>query len=123
DDQVQEGSLAFYEQINGLFTKSLDRAEEYYTALLKKPFTFDTEESIQLYGENLDFPAEERALKDRWRKYLKYRVLAKYVELKDNRDKNTDSTKEAAKTDAQLEAEARESIGKNLDNYFKRLRK
>ncbi len=123
DDQVKEGSLVFYEQINGMFTKSLDRAAEYYTELLKKPFTFDSEEYIQLYGENLDFPADERALKDRWRKYLKYRVLAKYVELKDDRDKSKDSTGNAAKTDEQLESEARESIGKNLDNYFKRLRK
>ncbi len=123
DDQVKEGSLEFYEQINSMFTQNLDRATKYYTELLKTPFAFDTEESIQLYGEKLDFPADERALKDRWRKYLKYRVLAKYVDLKDSRDKHKDSTGNTGKTDEALEAEARESIGKNLDNYFKRLRK
>jgi len=123
DDELRDGSLAFFDRLNVLFTKSVDRAEGYYKEMLEQPFTFTEDARFQLYGDNLPYPADEAALKERWHQYLKYRVLAKYVDLKDNREKTKDSLKNEQKSNKQLEEEARASVRKNLDNYFKRLRK
>ncbi|XZF14050.1 carboxy terminal-processing peptidase [Chitinophagaceae bacterium MMS25-I14] len=122
DDEINGNSLEFFDKFCDIFQKNVSRAEGYYKDILAKPFTFDKKEELQLNGDKLEFAADENALKDRWRMYLKYRVLAKYVELKDAQAK--DSTKDkVVKTDAQLEASARESVMKNQDRFFKRLHK
>ena len=129
DDEVKAGSIEFFIQFNEIFNKRLDNAEGYYKEILDQQFTFNTDDSIQLNGEQLEYAANETALKERWNKYLKHRVLAKYVDLKKDREKakekdNKDGDKTLAKkTDAELEKDARESVRKNHDNYFKRLRK
>jgi carboxyl-terminal processing protease len=126
DDEIKSGSINFFNIFNTLFTKRLNNAEEYYKDLLKAPFAFNTDEKIELKGEKIAYAASEAELKDRWRKYLKYRVLQKYVDLKNDQDKkkaNKDSTLAKLKTDAELEVEARNSIQKNMENYYKRMRK
>jgi carboxyl-terminal processing protease len=125
DDEIMSGNMVFFDKLNDLFSKNIDRAEKYYKEMLGQPFDFTQPGQYRSSGADLPWPADEAALKERWHQYLKYRVLAKYVDLKDNREKNKDSlkTETAAKTDAELEQEARESVQKNLDNYFKRLRK
>jgi len=126
DDQLNHGELTFFDKLNGMFIASIDRAEGMQKEALASPFTFTTDEKIELSDDNMPWPANEAALKDRWRQYLKYRTLAKYVDLKKERDQkheNKDSAKVVLKTDAALEAEARASVAKNQEAYFRRLRK
>lgn len=126
DDQINDGSIEFFEKLNEIFSKRIDNAEGYYKELLNQPFDFTKKEEVNLDGEDIPYSANETALKEHWRKYLKYRVLAKYVDLKDDQAKvkeNKDSVNAKMKTDAELELEARNAIRKNQDFYFKRLRK
>jgi carboxyl-terminal processing protease len=126
DDQINAGSFEFFDKLNVLFSERINDAEGYYKEILGKPFSFDKEETIQLNGEKLDYAADKNALKQRWYEYLKYRALAKYVDLKKDQEKkreNKDSVSAKFKTDAQLEVDARESVRKNQEFYFKRLRK
>jgi len=126
DDQIKEGSVEFFDKLNEIFSKRIDEAEGYYKELLDKPFDFSKEEEVNLNGEKIAYSANETALKEHWRKYLKYRVLAKYVDLKDDQQKkkeNKDSVNAKMKTDAELELEARNAVRKNQEFYFKRLRK
>jgi len=127
DDQINEGSVEFFDQLDVLFTKRINDAEVFYRGILKQPFSFSTNDSIQLTGDNIPYAANDAELKSRWSQYLKYRVLSKYVDLKKDREKakeNKDGDKKlAAKTDTELEKEARESVLKNQDSYFKRLKK
>ena len=133
DDEIRNGSIDFYEKLDAIFVKRINDADTLYKEILKTPYTFTGKEKVELNGEKLSYAANEAALKDRWREFLKYRVLAKYVELKDARDKKKDDNdttqpKEAVKdekpkTDAELEADARESVRKNQQAYFKRLHK
>jgi len=126
DDQIKEGSVEFFEQLSALFTKRINNAEGYYKEILDKPFTFTGNDSIQLNGDKLAYAANEGQLKERWTQYLKYRVLAKYVDLKKEQEKPADGEDKSvakAKTEAELEKEARESVRKNQVNYFKRLNK
>lgn len=127
DDEINEGSIEFFNELSATFTKRINEAEKYYTEILKNPFEFASQDSIQLNGEKIGYAPDETALQKRWHQYLKYRVLSKYVDLKKDRDKardNKDGDKKlAARTDAQLEKEARESVLKNQDSFFKRLKK
>jgi carboxyl-terminal processing protease len=126
DDQINAKSTEFFDRLNQLFSQRIDNAEGYYKDLLSRPYTFNGNDSIELNGEKLAY-VDEAGLKERWNEYLKYRVLSKYVDLKKEREKakeNKDGDKALAKkTDEELEKEARESILKNQNSYFKRLRK
>lgn len=158
DDEIRDGSVEFFDKMDAIYAKRIDSAEGYYKDILKTPFNFEVDENIQLNGDKLGFAANDAELKDRWRKILKFRVLGKYVELKNAQDKAKEAktkkgkkhksdddddattknligddeedvtdTKTASnakpKSDAELEADARESVRKNMEYTFKRLHK
>lgn len=126
DDPGDDTPLEFFNKVNDIFSKRSAQAEVYYKEILSKPFTFDTDETIALNADKTDYPANDVALKDTWRKYLKYRTLAKYVDLKKAQEKkkeNRDSVNAKYKTDAELEADARNEVRKSEEYYFKRLKK
>lgn len=124
DDELKSNSLAFFDDVNNLFIQRVNEAEKLYPEILKTPFSFDLQDSLQLDGKKLDFVKDDAALKARWKAYLKYRVLSKYEDLqKAEKKKVTDSANYKAKRFAVLEKEARESIAKIQDRYFKRLKK
>lgn len=134
DDEINESKVDFFNSINQIFSKRLVQVEQYYKDILNKPFSFNGNDSIQLTGEKISFVANDAALKNRWEQLMKYRVLAKYVDLKkeqetlkNNKDKKENKKDDSAglkpKSNEQLEKEARESVLKNQDFYFKRLKK
>lgn len=124
DDEIKNNSLAFFDDVNNLFIQRVNDAEKFYPEILKTPFDFSQSDSLQLDGKKLEFVNNGTALKDRWEAYLKYRVLSKYEDLKEAEEKKVkDSSNYKAKSFSTLEKEARESIGKIQDRYFKRLKK
>jgi len=124
DDEIKNNSLEFFDEVNNLFVQRVSDAEKLYPELLKFPFKFDENDSIQLDGKKLDFVESQSQMKERWKKSLKYRVLSKYIDLKKAEDaKVKDSVNYTAKSFAVLEKEARESIQNIQTRYFKRLKK
>ncbi|RYD57091.1 MAG: tail-specific protease [Sphingobacteriales bacterium] len=125
DDQINNGSVEFFTKLDAIFQKRISDGEAYYKDMLSRPFSFTGNEQVELNGEKIDWAAGDEALKDRWNKVLKYRVLARYVDAKKAQEKSKDSLTAAGKfkTDAELEQEARDAVRKNQDLYFKRLRK
>lgn len=124
DDEIKAGSLNFFNEVNDLYKKRLDYVADFFPSLLEKPFEFNTVDSIQSDGEKASYAAKPEDLKLLWKKYLKYRVLSKYVDLKTAEDKKVkDSTDYQAKSFAELEKEARESIEKVQKRYFSRMKK
>lgn len=121
DDQIKQGSTAFFDELNTIYSRRIDSAQVYYREILKNPFRFDDNDSIQLNGENLSYTSGTVALRERWNAYLKYRTLSRYVDMKKNQEKDTSNQEK--KTAAQLEADAREGVLKNQDMFFRRLRK
>lgn len=65
DDEINNNSVEFFNKFDALFTKSIARAESYYQDILKKPFTFNSNEQIQLNGPKLAYAADENELKQR----------------------------------------------------------
>lgn len=126
DDEIKNNSTEFFDSIDAIFLRRIDATEKFYTEILKTPFSFSTNESINLTPEKNEYAANEKELMDRWRLHLKYRVLAKYVDLKAEQDKkkeNKDSANVKLKTDTELEAQARETELKSNQRFFKRLHK
>ena len=128
DDEINSGSVEFFDKLDDMFVKGIARAEGYQKEILAKPFTFNGNDRIQLNGDKLTYAADETALKARWEQYYKFRVLGKFVELKKEQEK-TKSGKDSSgkivkiKTDAELEIAARESIQKNQVKLFARYHK
>ena len=126
DDQINVGSVEFFNQVDGMFTKNIDKAEKLYQDILKKPFVFNTDDSIKFSYEKQVYAANDKELRNRWYQHLKFRVLSRYVDMKKDQEKKVadkDTSLKICKTDTELEVDARTAIKKNYDSYFKRLRK
>lgn len=126
DDGEGENVVSFFNDFNTIYKKRIDEAEAYYNNALKKPVNFNTEETINLNGEKIPFATDANELQRRWDTYIKYRMLAKYVEIKDDQKKRIekkDTTLKMVYTNQQIDSVSRVSIKKNLDFYFKRMRK
>lgn len=124
DDEIKMGNTAFFTALNDLFVKRITEAQTFYKPILSKPFNFETNDSIELDGKKLSFAKNTKELKDRWELGLKYRALMKYIDLqKVEKQLVKDSAGYTAKNDVELEKEARASVEKMQDRYFKRLNK
>ena len=73
-------------------------------------------------ADKLDFPANDAARKESWRKRLKYLSLERYSDLLDLREKNKGKDGFVSKSDADLEKEARDKVMLIMDRNFDRLR-
>lgn len=123
DDEVNNNSLEFFQKANQLFINRIDSVEKYYKSILSKPFTFNLNDSVELDGKKLKYSKDEKELEARWYGALKYRTLAKYLDLKEAEEKQKEIVGYAPKSDKDLEKEAREAIEKVQARYFKRLKK
>ena len=132
DDQIKGSTFECYDLFNQLYTRRTKQIEGYFKDIIKTNFTFDGNEEIQLNADKIDFAPNEKALKERWTRYVKYRVLAKYMELKKiqedekaRRDtaKVVDTIKFVMKSDAELKQSARGKVDTNLQKYFAKLNK
>ena len=126
DDEIKQSSIEFFDSLDAIYLRDVTIAEKFYTKILSEPFSFKTNEKLQLNADKEEFATNEEELMDRWREHLKYRVLSKYIDLKNEQDKkkeNKDSVNAVMKTDLQLEEQAREDVKKSYDRYFKRIHK
>ena len=96
DDELNGKGWGFFEQFSALYKKALMRADTLADKILQKPFDFTVNESITSFKEdNFGFAADNTALKDRWSRRLKLRVMGRiYDEVKG------DSTKKMSFKDA-----------------------
>lgn len=123
DDDIKNGKFTFFDKSYDIITKRVEEAQAYYKDILAKPFDFSKDEDLQLDEEKLEFAKNQDALKEAWRKSLKYQTLAKVAEMMDAQDKakeKSDTVK--IKSKEELEAEARKKVLKSNDDYFKRIR-
>ena len=139
DDEIHGEKLQSFYALSESYTRRLNGASGYYTALLSKPFDFTTEENVVLDGEKSKFPITDADRKEVWRKRLKYLVLSKYTDMIEDREKNmkkpvvnvtldtatktsTKVEKFVYKADSTLEREARDQVRKQIDRYFTTLK-
>lgn len=85
DDYIKSSNMVFFDQTQEVIQKRIKESEKYYSHWLSRPFDFDLEESLEVDAEKMAYATDTKALKDFWRKWLKYRVQSRvYDKLKDN---------------------------------------
>ena len=125
DEEVSNGTYLFFDLVNTLVLKRIKECEKYYKDILATPFDFEKEESYETDPDKLAYPEGEMAMKESWRKYLKYQVLARVSEMIDQQDKSKlkKDSSFVEKTRSQMEEESRKKVLKSNDDLFKRLNK
>ena len=122
DDQAIQGDYAFFNAAYEIFEKRLKESEEISTEILKTPFDFTKNESIELDGEKTSYAKDETQQKDVWRKLLKYQAMVRLDDLLQAEEKKEKDEKGyKAKSLTELEKTARESVQKNQNEFFKRM--
>ena len=120
DDEIHGAPLLFYNDAASLYLKRVDEVMQLYKGILSKPFDFSTKEEISLDDDKANYPADEAARKESWRKRLKYVTLGQYTDFLQQKENRTKDTAIANKTDVQLEAMAREKVLTILNRTYNR---
>ena len=122
DDEMNGATIQLVPAVNQLYAKRIHEVADIYKDILAKPFDYSIDETVVLNADKLEFGSTELQRKDMWRKKLKYLTLERYADLLDQREKNKDKKDFKAKTDVEIEAEARQKVVKIMDKSFDRLR-
>jgi carboxyl-terminal processing protease len=122
DDEIKGAPVESFLAIGKTFNTRMEEAYAICNEWLTTPFNFSADEDVQLDGEKLEYAATTADVKERWRKKLKYLTLERYADLLDTREKNKGKEGFVAKSDEELEKEAREKTKKVIDRMFERFR-
>jgi len=121
DDEIKgDAPVQFFLEAGKVFNKRTEEAAAIYKDILSKPFNFTVNETVVTDPKKINFPANDAERRDAWRKHLKYLTLQRYVDLIDNRESNKGKDGSTAKTDAELEKEARAKVEAAMDRTFER---
>lgn len=131
DNEVKQGRTEFLDLSTRLIGQRQQEAQYLYKELLSQPFDFTSQESFETDPDKLQYPADEAARRDLWRRILKYQTMTRLAELLDEQErqqtkalaaagaKPSDATLSApTRTAAQLEEDARKQVRKYYDEFF-----
>ncbi|TCK67405.1 carboxyl-terminal processing protease [Winogradskyella wandonensis] len=119
DDQLKAYDLSFFDLTHQRLIQRISESQEVYSKILDKPFDYSKEEEFNSDYEALDYVKNKRELKERWRKQLKFSTIANYDEaLETNRLLAEDDETVELKSEKEVEAEARETTKKSLEELF-----
>jgi carboxyl-terminal processing protease len=122
DDEIKGGSVQFVPAVSEIYKKRLLETEQIYKDILAKPFDFTKDESANLNADQLDYPKNEAERKEAWRKRLKYLTLERYSDMLESREKNKGKEGYVAKTDEELEKDARDRVSRIMGRTYDRLK-
>ncbi|MBK9451178.1 MAG: carboxy terminal-processing peptidase [Bacteroidetes bacterium] len=124
DDQIKDGSYAFFDKADELYANRMAMVKGFYKEILTQPFDFNVDESIELKADEMPWAKDEKELKERWRKLLKFNVLSRlYTELDLQEKTESNPAGASTKTMAELEQDARVKVMKTYDDWSKRMDK
>jgi carboxyl-terminal processing protease len=123
DDEILGGPVQFVPAVSEIYKKRILESEQFYKEFLSKPFDFTKDETVNFDPDDTNYPATLEEKKEAWRKRMKFLVLERYADLKDQREKNKGKEGQVAKTDADLEKEARDRVHKIMDRSYERLKR
>lgn len=124
DNEALNGNYEFFNLTNDLLVAGLNKTQAYYREMLAEPFDFSKEENIEFDRDKKGFEKDDAALKDYWRRYLKYQTLTRLTDKLDEQEKTGEE--EEKKSFEELEKEAREDVLETLDrnyNYYLKVKR
>lgn len=129
DKMMISGDLAILDTSSELMNKRIGQIEKYVEELLAKPLDYTKKESLETDPKKRKFPTTEKDLFAHWERLMKYEVLSRIVDKKDEQngfaldDKGNKKkpTSDKKLTDAEIEKESREKVLKSYKKIFARL--
>ncbi len=123
DDEINDGTTKFFDLSINILETRVKEASEYVNEFLATPFDFTKDENLQTDPDKKDFAKDKKALKEEWRKILKYEVLSRIDEqltLQERMDKDKDTVVEVKSLET-IEKESRDKVKKRYDEWFRRI--
>ncbi len=120
DNEASQGSSEFFNLTESRYRDGLEKTQRFYRDILSESFDFDKPETIKVRDADDDFLPNDAALQDYWKKFLKYEVLQRYDDKLQTKQDDPES-EEAQKSEAELEAEARQEVLELFDRIYKNL--
>ena len=122
DNQLKDNDLTFYNLVYDRFLEKVKNAKSYYGVLLKAPFNYKKDETINMDFEMIPFAMNNNELIDYWRKQMKLNVLSRIQEQQDlQKDKLKKDPTFKTKTFTTLEIEARSEVLKTMNDLYLRI--
>jgi carboxyl-terminal processing protease len=129
DDMVISGELAILDATSELMNKRIGQIEKHVEQLLAKPMDYKKKEVIETDPKKRTFPQSEKDLYAHWEKLMKFEVLSRMVDLKeeqsgvatDAKGKKKKPTTDKQLSDVEMESEARSKVLKSYKKIFSRL--
>ena len=129
DDMLISGELAILDASSEVMNKRIGQIEKYVEELLSKPLNYNTKEVIETDPKKRKFLANEKELQAHWEKLMKYEVLSRIIDQKEEQNGLATDDKGNKKkpisdkklSDVEIEKEARSKVLKSYNKIFSRL--
>lgn len=132
DDQLREGDLVLAREATAMLAKRRSVVGRLVSEILAEPLDLSDEETIETDAEKRDFAADDRELRERWRKALELQVLERVARMEEVAEALakgeeapdagvTDRLGDIPDTFEGREKKAREDLAKSFAGRFSRL--
>ncbi len=129
DDMLISGDLKILDTSSELLNKRIGQIEKHVESILDKPLDYTKKDFIETDPKKRTFPATEKDLYAHWGKLMKYEVMSRIVDMKeeqsgvatDEKGNKKKPTMEKKLSDVEMEKEARSKVLKSYKKIFARL--
>ncbi len=119
DNAIQEKNIDFFNLAYTELKAQMEETKSFYSDILNQPFDFTETEEINTDYDHLDYAKNNRELKKRWRKQLKFTTLSNYIDLVEEQEDRQENEEDfEPKPLDSLEAEARDLTRKSIKNFY-----
>lgn len=129
DDMLRSGDLRVLDTSAELMNKRIGQIEKYVEGLLSKPLNYSQKELLETDPKKRSFPKNEKELYAHWEKLMKYEVLSRIIDQReeqnglvlDDKGQKKKPKSEKKLTEVEIEKDAREKVLKSYKKIFSRL--
>lgn len=125
DDQAKAGSYVFFDKINMMHKRRVNKVATWSTQILNQAFHFESNDYLDFNEDSATFLNNEQEQALYWQKALKQQVLEKLARKLDVQEKaiaRKDTIIKLKSYDS-LEAESRREVLRNQNDWFTRIKK
>ena len=129
DDMLVSGDLKILDTSSELMNKRIGQIEKYVEGLLEKPLDYTKKETLETDPKKRSFQTTEKDLYGHWEKLMKYEVMSRIVDLReeqsglatDEKGNKKKPTTDKKLSEVEIEKEARSKVLKSYKKIFARL--
>lgn len=126
DDQIKIKDVTFFNLVYSRLSQRIAEIEKMYPTILEQSFDYKMDEELNVDYDKITYVKDKKALKNRWRKQLKFSTISNYYDLiEENETVLNDASKkeqneldQKPKTISEIEREARENTKNSMSEYF-----